>query len=172
MRHADHSYSPGPGAAAESRTRASIAARLRTRWRKLDLDRALAAGVDPAQNELLTLRAEQLTTRTARESLARSLVGSIELAEMSALATARIRLRRRAIRDARPELLGLARRLREPEPVGPQAPAMTSHLVSDAGSPLYENALNPSLRGYVLEASGLIDDVRVDAAADADGPLS
>jgi hypothetical protein len=139
----------------------SFATRLRAWWRRQDLDRALAAGVDPSQNDALTLRAAQLTNAATLRRLATSIEAATDLAAMGGpRPTELIQLRRRAILDARPALLGLALRLRDPGVVGPRAAAMASHLVSSADSPLYENPLNASLSAYAQEASAEIDGAR------------
>ena len=140
---------------------ASIATRVRAWWRRLDLDRALAAGVDPSQNDALSLRAAQLTDPRALERLATSIEAATDLAAIGGPApTELVQLRKRAILEARPALLGLALRLRDRDVVAPQAAAMASHLVGSGDSPLYTNAVNASLADYTLRASAVIDEAR------------
>jgi hypothetical protein len=135
--------------------------RLRAWWRRPDLDRALAAGVDPSQNDALTLRSAQLNDSRTLERLASSIEAATDLAAMGGpRPTELTQLRKRAILDARPALLGLALRLRDQDVVATQGAAMASHLVGCGDSPLYVNSVNASLSAYARRASAAIDEAR------------
>jgi hypothetical protein len=150
-----------PGRPSDPRRSASIATRLRAWWRRPDLDRALASGADPSQDDVLSLRAAQLTEPRTLECLATSIEAATELAAMGgARATELVQLRKRAVLDARPALLGLALRLRDQAIVAPQGAAMASHLVGSSNSPLFANSVNASLWAYARRASAAIDDAR------------
>jgi hypothetical protein len=103
------------------------------------LDRQLGAGVNPQASAALTLRAERLTRRRSRTSLADGLAGALRSARHATPGLTS------AVRPRGPDLIaasgvhaGLDRRLRDPEPVNPQGVALLRELLTDAASALYQ----------------------------------
>jgi hypothetical protein len=133
-----------------------------TRWRvwarSEDLDRALAAGVDPSRSGELALRAAQLTKPRTVRRFGSSLHVAIKRVERPGpLGTSLTLLRPDSVGGAREALLALACRLREQEPVGVRAAAMVSYLVRSGDSPLYARSAGRRLRNFARDASELID---------------
>ena len=114
-----------------------LGARIHTRLRRKRLDDELARGGDPAASPERSLRAEQLTTPGERLKLANTLVEALGGARMNHLGPFRRKLRERdaAIRGSAEELLALARRLRDGEPINVRGAAMAARLVHDGSSP-------------------------------------
>jgi hypothetical protein len=110
--------------------------RLRALGRRATLDVALADGADPASDPLLGLRAEQLTSRATRHTIATTIRNLLDAAEEPMLGS-RPPLQADDVLAARKELLAVARRLEAPEPLSPQAVALASRLVWDCASPIY-----------------------------------
>jgi hypothetical protein len=102
------------------------------------LDEELARGTDPAASSELALRAAQLRSREERSRLANSLIealGDPRGPKLGAFGR-RTRQRHEAIRDSADELLALALRLRDAEPIAVRGAAMTALLVRGPSSPL------------------------------------
>jgi hypothetical protein len=104
-----------------------------------ELDRQLRAGVNPQASTALALRAERLTRRRSRTSLAHGLTRALGSAKHATPGLSA------AVRPQAPELIaagsvltGLDRRLRDPEPVNPQGVALLRELLTDASSALYQ----------------------------------
>jgi hypothetical protein len=115
---------------------AVIPLRLRTLTRRASLDAALAEGVDPSADPLLTLRAEQLTSPSTRMAIARTIHNLIDAADETWHGS-RPPLQTDDVLAARAELLAVARRLSGPEQLSPQAVALAAQLVWDCASPIY-----------------------------------
>jgi hypothetical protein len=149
-----------------------LAVHLRVWAQGPDLDRALAAGVDPAASAELLLRADQLTDPRTSRRFAAALEGAVNLADRpGALAQTAVVLHPNVICACRAPLLALAQRLRDPEPVGVRAAAMVSYLTRSGDSPLF-GTLPIRLRNYLHDASELVDAARQRSRAvnDAGGP--
>jgi hypothetical protein len=115
------------------------ALRLRVIWSHWSLDTKLAAGVDPASDPALILRAAQLRSPRHRRRLAASverLVGEANAPRLPALTVA-VPVVREPILEARNSLLFLAFLLRYADRLGPRGVAMVQRLLTDAGSVLY-----------------------------------
>jgi hypothetical protein len=126
-------------------------------WQRTRLDAELAAGLDPAGDELLEARAEQLTSAASRRALARTLRQVLDAAEEppAGWGSARPPLQREAVLAAREDLAALADRLSDPRDVPPQGVACAAALVWDSASPIYavyENGSLPELAHDMLEA--------------------
>jgi hypothetical protein len=131
--------------------------RMRTWWHSGDLDLLLAAGVDPASDLELRLRAAQVTKPRRLRLFASVLDTVVDAVETPSLATADLAVERDTIRPARGALLGLAQRLREPDVVGVRAGAMVSYLVRSLESPLHATSGGRRLQNFARDASDLID---------------
>jgi hypothetical protein len=105
------------------------------------LDAALAAGVDPASDPALTLRADRLREPGTRKALANTLQNLLDAAEEPPSAwrrgDPRPPIRRGAVLAARSDLLALMARLRQPGPAPVRAVALAARLAWDSASPVY-----------------------------------
>ena len=115
---------------------AVIPLRLRTLSRRASLDAALAEGADPSGDPLLALRAQQLTSPSTRQAIARTIRNLLDAADEPWYG-ARPPLQAQDVLAARAELLAVARRLEGPEPLSPQTVALAAQLVWDCASPVY-----------------------------------
>jgi hypothetical protein len=115
----------------------SLAPVLRARLAPVPLDRALAAGADPARSAALTRRAALLSSRHARRRTAAGFRGVLsEPARRSGL-SAVAASDRAAVDVARPALEQLERAIRERDSVHVQGLALAHLLLSDPDSVLY-----------------------------------
>jgi hypothetical protein len=104
-----------------------------------ELDRQLGAGVNPQTTAALTLRAERITRRRSRVSLANGLAGALHSAQHATPGlTSAVRPQAPELIAASSVLAGLDRRLRDPEPINPQGVALLRELLTDAASTLYQ----------------------------------
>jgi hypothetical protein len=130
--------------------------RLRILLGRSRLDRELATGADlghPARRE----RGRQLATLEARERVAANVERLIaEAHRRDPILSAAVPVRHDAIREARPELIGLARSLREPVEVSPQGIARTLILLTDGAGPVFNSKCGASLRGEVQAAEAAL----------------
>jgi hypothetical protein len=101
------------------------------------LDRLLAAGMDPALDPELRLRAAQITEAKRRCALSASLQDAVRATHRPPRWSAAVPLARSAIREAAPELRLLAECLAGIAAPAPQGVALTAQLVRDPSSPLY-----------------------------------
>jgi hypothetical protein len=125
-------------------------------WRRsLALDADLARGTAPTESDELSLRAGRLRSAGRRARLAAQLAGVVEVAERPIHPFSRVALRRREVRASKPLLVAIAKRLREPGLLDVQGLAMTSLLVNDHTSPLYQGA-SPSLSLTEAASSALV----------------
>jgi hypothetical protein len=116
----------------------SVALRLRVMLAQPELNRDLAAGLDPRADPALSLRASQLLRPKRRRSLASALERLVAEADRGQRGfTAAVPIYRDQVEMARGTLLSLADALRNAEEVHPQGVAMAWELVSDPYSPLY-----------------------------------
>jgi len=136
-----------------------LVARLRAHWRSADVDRLLAAGVEPESSVELELRASHVTDR---RRLRRSASGIADVvACVDAYGDAAFEWAENVypetIRDARAALLGLSHRLRDDGVVCPRAGAMVSYLVGCEQSPLYADSAGRRLRNFAHDAIEVIE---------------
>jgi hypothetical protein len=118
------------------------ALRLRARWSHWSLDAKLAAGIDPASDPELMLRAAQLRSARHRRRLAawvERLVRECDAARAPSF-TAAVPIVREQVVQARGSLLFLAHLLRHAERVEPRGIAMVEQLLADGGSVLYTDS--------------------------------
>jgi hypothetical protein len=111
-----------------------------------ELDRQLAAGVDPMQSDELSLRVGQLGSSRNRRRIACGLRGAVALAERDAypVMVAAPRIQIAAVRASGELLLEIAERLHSCDPVGVRGLAIASQLIEDRRGPLYrDNAARP-----------------------------
>jgi len=114
--------------------------RWRTWSRRQALDGQLARGADPMDSDELSLRVGQLGSARSRARLACALRGAVELADRQPepFRVTRSQIRRTEIRANRELLLELADRVGSGGPVGVEGLGMTSLLICDGASPLYD----------------------------------
>jgi hypothetical protein len=129
-----------------NRTGPMLGVRLRAIARRTRLDRRLAEGADPAESPELTLRAQKLTGRAYRRTLADSFDEAVSIAEGREVRLSAVPpLATREIRAARAALLELARALRSERRVAPSGVALAQHLLTDGSGPLYVTAEHDAL---------------------------
>jgi hypothetical protein len=121
--------------------------RWRTRARAQELDGLLARGTDSMESDELSLRVGQLGSARSTARLACALRGAVELAERQSepFRTPRSRLRRAEIRANRELLLELAERIGSGGPLGVVGLGMTSLLMGDGASPVFDGGSHRSL---------------------------
>jgi hypothetical protein len=117
----------------------TVAARLRAGFRRNRLDAELAQGGDPSASAEVTFRATQLRSPGERARLANSLIKAVGMARGPNLGAFTRKARRRdaAIRQSADDLLALALRLRDDQPIEVKGAAMTVRLVNDRASALH-----------------------------------
>ena len=115
----------------------SLPRRLRGHWRATELDRALAAGVDPETTPEIAAHAESLRSRPKRGGSRRG--RSISRSRTRALVpppfSVRVPIAGDAVRRNRPELLALAAELRQASDVSACEVAAASSLVTGGTGP-------------------------------------
>jgi hypothetical protein len=119
----------------------SILLHIRTRWQRYDLDERLASGAALDASPELELRARQLMSTSERGRIATGIEQSVAqaVAQWPPAAAQFVPLASPQIRDCAPELLTIARRLRDDEPVDVRGVAMAAQLLSDGAGPLYRD---------------------------------
>jgi hypothetical protein len=133
------------------------------RLRASRLDRRLGAGEPPESSALLAVRAQWLVRPAACRALARTLVRVLALAAGPSRATAPVRVSRRRVRAAAPELHGLVDRLLAGGPVSAYGIAQLRALLADGSGPVYHGGCPDDLAARLRDAR---------AALDALGPVS
>jgi hypothetical protein len=133
------------------------------RLRASQLDRRLGTGEPPERSALLAVRARWLVRPVACMELARTLQRVLALAAGPSRATAPVRVSRRRVRAAAPELHGLVDRLQAGGPVSAYGVARLRALLADGSGPVYH-------RGCPDDLAARLRDVR--AALDVPGPVS
>lgn len=144
-----------------SRRRASapgLAVRIRTWFERDHLDEQLVEGIDPETSPELTLRAERLGSDAGRTRLARDLEATLQGARRPATMS-HLLLRRRRVQLCADELLQLAGRLRDDQPISVRGAAMIAVLLSDGRGPLYYEHATVSLRQTLRSARAALDEV-------------
>ncbi len=129
------------------------------RMRADQLDRALAAGADPAAGALLARRASQLTIRRIRAGLALALEAHLAEARGPRKRTsAAVPLRRSEVLYAAPEIRRLVGRLRDDREIRAQGTARVRRLLTDGTSPLYAHSPPGTLAKAVAAAVDSLQD--------------
>jgi hypothetical protein len=128
--------------------------RWRTWVRAQELDGLLARGADPMDSDELSLRVGQLGSARSRARLACALRGAVELADRQpgAFGMPRSQIRRAEIRASRELLLELAESVDSPGHVGVEGLGLTSLLVGDRASPLYDGDARRSIPAAAFTA--------------------
>jgi hypothetical protein len=142
--------------------------RLRWRVRKQagELDRRLAAGVDPMLSDELSLRVGQLGSAKARTRVARALRGAVALAGRQPALLAR-QSGACEVQASGALLLDLAESVGGDRPLGVEGLARASLIVSSPSSPLYRDDPDPSLVAAVSEALDALERGHRTAGLDA-----
>jgi hypothetical protein len=108
--------------------------------RRRELDRRLAAGVDPSTSAELTYRAKQLLSPRCRRSFAAGLMRILEAAEEPANSlSAAVPVRRREILEARGGLIELADLLKFEDKLQVRGLALMDPLLTSGDSPLFHS---------------------------------
>jgi hypothetical protein len=115
----------------------SLGTHLSIGLRRTRLDRELAQGADPRTRAELARRGEQLRSPEERAQIANALVEAVGDARRNEPATLLPRPHRADVREAADELLALALRLRDEQPVGVRGAAIAAWLARDRSSPLH-----------------------------------
>jgi hypothetical protein len=142
----------------------NLGAHLSSRLRRTSLDRELAQGADSGTRPELARRAEQLRSPEERARIANALVEAVGDARRNEPVTLRPRPQRAVVREAADELLALALRLRDEQPVGVRGAAMAAWLTGDNSSPLHRDDRG-SLHEAVEAARAAFDDATAPASA-------
>ncbi len=144
---------PAGAVLAEQRARGPLL-RLRVAWRRVELDRELAAGAAPHCSAELVLRAERLLRPRNRRLLASSLERAVEVAGRRGPRplSAAVQPARGAVRAARPQMLALARALRDRGEVSARGVALSELLLIEGSSPLYVEERRGDLVAALLDA--------------------
>ena len=137
--------------------------RVRTWWLRDELDERLARGADPESDPLLSRRAAQLSSPATRRELADALERDLREVRNRWSLTARLPLRRAAVRECADDLLALAQRLRDDRPIDVAGAAMAARLIFDGTSPLYRDG--PLTLRYSLRSARLaLDPIETDVS--------
>jgi hypothetical protein len=128
-------------------------ARMRVRLRRASLDHRLAAGADPATDDDLAIRAEELCTTATRARIAAVILRLIdEAADPPPPFSSQAPLARPAIMACSPRLRAIAGRLKSDRRLAPAGIAQAAMLVREGTSPLYSLATTEtSLRHRLAE---------------------
>jgi hypothetical protein len=140
-------------ARSQGRARATLSAW----WNAWDLDRQLAAGVDPRVSPALALRAKRITGTRNRRRVADGLGRTLRSPRSRPAFTAAVRPDAREVLDARTVLAGLKRRVRSDQPVAPQGMAILQILLSDCTSPLYQPNQTGELGSRLRTAAAMLE---------------
>lgn len=120
--------------------------RLRARLAGGRLDRELARGKLPSDNELLAARAERLTSPSSRAALAAAIEDVLRRVSRPPAASSRAPIDRGAVQIAQGELEKLVSELRSDRDCDPRGVARCRQLLTDGAGPLYGRA-----GGHALE---------------------
>jgi hypothetical protein len=136
--------------------------RLRVRWKRLELDAALASGANPVKSEELALRAQQLAEPATRARIAARIENVFRLATTGPGPGATTAMSISGFDGYRvaanqPALAALAGKLRARGPHAVRGLAMASVLIEDASSPLYARSGVDRLEPAVREAISALD---------------
>ena len=149
----------------DSEDQPSIWVRLRVRWKRRELDEALARGANPVTTEELALRAEQLLEPATRARLAAWYENLFRLAAdgpgpgaTTAMVVAPFDAHRVATNQ--PVLAALAERLRSPGPLDVRGLAMASNLLEDSNGPLYARTRVDELEQAVRRTIAALEPAR------------
>jgi hypothetical protein len=127
--------------------------RMRARGRRLELDHALAQGIDPSSAPLLAARAAQLARPRTRVRLAEALERLALTAEADH-GPFRVAPRRAAVRANRQALFDLASTLRKGGPLYARGIAILELVLIDGTGPAYRDARGEGLARQ-LELAGV-----------------
>ena len=139
-------------------SRPGLAVRIKTWLERDHLDKKLAEGIDAETSPELTLRAQRLGSDAGRTRLARDLEATLQGARRPATMS-HLLLRRRRVQSCADELLQLAGRLRDDQPISVRGAAMTAVLLSDGKGPLYYEHATVPLRQSLRSARSALDEV-------------
>ncbi|HEY7631911.1 MAG TPA: hypothetical protein VH817_14480 [Thermoleophilaceae bacterium] len=137
-----------------------LALKIEVLARRWSLDRRLVEGALPESDAALRLRARQLTGTKNRRKLASSLMRAADRVSRPNVFSPTAPLDRRAVAEARPQMIELSHRLEDSSPVGVRGVAMIHQLLTDGTSPMYSP-------GWTAERSATELSDRLSAAARA-----
>ncbi len=163
----DHAAtSPWTARRTPARSQGRARAALSARWNAWDLDRQLAAGVDPRLSPALALRAKRITAARNRQRIADGLGRTLRSPHTRAAFTAAVRPDAREVLDARTVLASLKQRVRSDQPVAPQGMAILQILLSDCTSPLYQPNQAGELGSRLRTAAAALEPVGARSTSD------
>jgi hypothetical protein len=127
-------------------------------WRSAELDRQLAAGVEPQSSLLLALRARKLIGDRSRKRVA----DGLGRAHRSALRTtpgftAAVQPNARELLTVQAVLAAIDRRLRSTAPVSAAGVAILQALLTDGASALYQECEPGALASQLRAAAAALD---------------
>jgi hypothetical protein len=141
----------------------NLTLKVRSWWLRDELDDRLAHGADPLTHPLLARRAAQLLSQSTRDELADTLERALRDARSTWSLTARLPLRHQALRACADDVVAVATRLRDGQPIAVTGAALVSRLVFDGTSPLYRDG-TITLRYAVRSARLALDPIELGAA--------
>jgi hypothetical protein len=131
--------------------------RLAAALRGGELDRRLAAGIDPQTTEVLALRAAKITARRSRTRVADGLARArLSAGRPSPGFTAAMRPDAAELSAAGSLLADLDDRLRGPEPINPQGVAILRELLTEPASPMYQYSEAGALAEWLRTAAATL----------------
>ena len=117
--------------------------RVRARRRRVQLDAALAQGVDPWSAPELMCRASRLGSLSERRKVAAGLHMLVALATRRRRPSPFVSVRHRVVLEQREPLIALAERMFQPAPVDVAVVAQLVLLLADSSSPAYAGGSDP-----------------------------
>jgi hypothetical protein len=131
--------------------------RLLAPWHGPELDRQLAAGIDPHTSALLAMRARTITDKRGRKRVADGLTRALRTARPTTPGfTAAVRPRAAELLAVRPVVAALDRHLRCLEPVSAQGVAILRELLTEGASPLYQPSAPGALADRLCAAAAVL----------------
>jgi hypothetical protein len=123
---------------------------IRARWRRPQLDAALAEGADPWSAPELMVRASRLGSLSERRKVATGLHELVALATRHRRTSPFLTVRHRVVLEQREVLIALAEHLVQPAPVDVAVVAQLAVLLSDSSSPVYVGGREPGSLADVI----------------------
>jgi hypothetical protein len=134
--------------------------RVVARFLASSLDSQLAAGRSPESTHRSATRAQQLTSPTMRQELARNWDHLLDVTNRTPVARSpRAPLLRESIKDTEADLREMLTKLATPLPVSARGVAMVRVLLTDGTGPLFNPHCSTDLRTAIQDATAHLDPV-------------